>query len=141
MAVEWGERVKRFQSALNFLSRNTANSCKQWHFRQVIHHYVFYMSPTSQNELIGIATKYTFQKWLFLQTKLLVYMSVYICVCIYMCVHMYICIYVYFCTFMYIWTTIVSWYKDNVQVTSTLTLFHIYIYTYKWYSPLKDSLK
>ena len=40
---------------------------------------VSYMSPASQNELIAIAAKYIVQKWLFLQTKVLVYT----CMCIY----------------------------------------------------------
>ena len=40
---------------------------------------ISYMSPASQNELIAIAAKYIVQKWLFLQTKVLVYT----CMCIY----------------------------------------------------------
>ena len=83
--------------------RGTQNSCKQWHLVksrkflaiawQVTHCYLLlyehiylplrkdisYMSPASQNELIAIAAKYIVQKWLFLQTKVLVYT----CMCIY----------------------------------------------------------
>ena len=39
------------------------------------------LSSTSQNELAGIAAKYITQKWLFLQTKLLVYLCIYMAKC------------------------------------------------------------
>ena len=58
---------------------------------------ISHMSPTSQNELTSIVAKYIFQKWLFWQTKFLVYM----CICIYKyvcaCVYMYICVYMCIC--------------------------------------------
>ena len=92
--------------------QTTANSGILWNprnfltiVRQVALHYLllifFFMSTTSQNELIGIIAKYIIQKWWFLQTKLVVYM----CICA--CVYMYIC--------MRIYNTICNL-QDNLQI-------------------------
>ena len=56
------------------------------------------MNSTSQNELISIVAKYIFQKWKFLQIKLLAYMS-YMCICI--CIYVYMCVYLYVYLYFY----------------------------------------
>ena len=99
----------------NSLLRNTGKSCKHnilqisrnfsaiaWqvthcylllykYFHSLLRKDVSYMDPIIQNEnneLISIIAKYIFQKWIFLQTKLLV------CMCMCVCV-LYIYIYIY----------------------------------------------
>ena len=60
------------------------------------------MRPTSQYKLICIVTEYIFQKRLFLQTKLPVYLCVYIRICVFF-VHVYTYLHVYTCISIYMY--------------------------------------
>ena len=87
------------------------------------------MSPTSQNELIVIATKCIIQKRLFLLRKLPVYMCtvwIYVCICAFVLafVYIYIYSYIYIC-YIYIYTYIYILLKEQwwllVLLKTTLT--------------------
>ena len=128
MTNEISKDSSNFIKARDFFSRRTktaSNSDILWSPRNVLDIATFYsistflqlyenttLSPTSQNELISIVTKYIIQICLETVTCCSIYadevtsvvsMCMWMYVCVYMCIYIYIYIvYIYICMYIYI---------------------------------------
>ena len=102
------------------------------HIHSLLRKSVSYMSPTSQNQLIGIFANYIIQIWLIEEikevkcrsisadevTSVFVYVHVCKCICVYTC--MYLCVCTRICMHIYI--------KIYIYIYKFILLLYIYIY-------------